>query len=238
MSIWGKLGGAAAGLAVGGPLGAVFGAFAGHLLDRFKGANTPEKRKMAFTIGVIALSAKMAKADGVVTADEVTAFRDVFHVPDHELPNVSRFFDLARKDTRGYQMYAEQLAKLFQDDPAILEEVLNGLFHIAKADGMLHDKEQDFLRNVAQIFGLSEADFMRVKAAHFTDAADPYVILGADRSMSDAEIKSIHRKLVVEHHPDRLIANGMPEEFVAVANEKLAGVNAAWDQIQKERGIT
>lgn len=238
MSIWGKLGGAAAGLAMGGPLGAVFGAFAGHILDRFKGANTPEKRKMAFTIGVIALSAKMAKADGVVTADEVTAFRDVFHVPENELQNVSRFFDLARKDMRGYEMYAEQLAKLFADDPAILEEVLNGLFHIAKADGMLHDKEQSFLQSVAQIFGMSEGDYMRVKAAHFTDAADPYVILGADRSMSDAEVKSLYRKLVVEHHPDRLIASGMPEEFVAVANEKLAGVNAAWDQIQKERGIT
>lgn len=240
MSIWGKLSGAAAGLALGGPIGALVGALAGHLIvDRgiARPDDADEKRRMAFTIGVIALSAKMAKADGVVTADEVSAFKTVFQVPDSELKNVARFFDLARKDIRGYEAYAGQLSVLFKDDPAILEEVLDGLFHIAKADGVLHNAEADYLENVARIFGFSPSDYQRTRARHVTDAADPYVILGLKRDMTDDEIKTQYRRLVAENHPDRLIARGLPEEFVALANDKLAAINAAYEQIEKERGL-
>ena len=87
MSIWGKLAGAAAGLAVGGPIGALLGGFAGHFaIDRDKdgGEAAGGENQVAFTVGVIALGAKMAKADGVVTADEVNAFKDVFKVPEGE----------------------------------------------------------------------------------------------------------------------------------------------------------
>jgi DnaJ like chaperone protein len=240
MSIWGKLAGAAAGLAVGGPIGAIVGAVAGHYaLDRERGEVAAPDREIAFTIGVIALGAKMAKADGVVTRDEVSAFRQVFQVPPAELENVARIFNLAKRDVAGYEAYAGQLAQLFGPRAEILEDVLDGLFHIAKADGAVHSAETSFLKLVAHRFGFDDAAFAQISARHVApDARDPYVVLGAGREVGDDEIKRIYRKLVRENHPDRLIARGVPEEFVVIANERLARINEAYDRIQKARGFT
>ncbi|MDP6067220.1 MAG: TerB family tellurite resistance protein, partial [Alphaproteobacteria bacterium] len=102
MSIWTTIIGSAAGFALGGPIGALVGGLAGHAYGRMRGgeADAGAQRQVAFTIGVIALGAKMAKADGVVTRDEVAAFREVFHVPPAEGKNVARVFDQAKKDSR------------------------------------------------------------------------------------------------------------------------------------------
>lgn len=237
MSIWGKIGGAAAGLALGGPLGALIGAVAGHMMfDRGKSAPSPQQAQLAFTIGVIALAAKMAKADGVVTEDEVRAFRQVFDVPEEEAGNVLRVFDLANRSVDGYEAYARQLAGLFSTEPDLLEDVIDGLFHIAKADGAVHERELEYLQNVAAIFGFDEVDFERISARHIRpEGEDPYVILGLDRSASDEEVKRAYRKLVAEHHPDRAMARGLPEEFVKIATDKLAKINGAYDRIQQER---
>ena len=136
MSVWGKLAGAAAGLAIGGPIGALLGGVAGHyVIDRDKEEDGPAENQVAFTVGVIALGAKMAKADGVVTRDEVSAFKRAFHVPPDEAKNVARVFDLAKRDARGFEPYASQVARLFRDNPAVLEELLDCLFRIARADG-------------------------------------------------------------------------------------------------------
>jgi DnaJ like chaperone protein len=239
MSIWGKIGGAAAGLALGGPIGALIGAVAGHMMfDRGKQAVSPQQAQLAFTIGVIALAAKMAKADGVVTDDEVRAFRQVFTVPDEEAANVAAVFELANRSVEGYAAYARQLHDLFADSPDILEDVLDGLFFIAKADGAVHARELEYLENVASIFGFSETDFVRIRARHVQpDREDPYVILGIERSAGDDEVKRAYRKLVAEHHPDRAISRGLPEEFVKIATEKLAKINGAYDQIERERGL-
>lgn len=241
MSIWGKLGGAAAGFLLGGgPIGALAGAFAGHMLiDREaslagEGADAPG---VVFTIAIIALGAKMAKADGVVTADEVEAFERIFRVPPSEAANVRRIFNLARQDTAGFEAYAAQIANLFRGNPAILEDVLDGLFEIAKADGVLHPGELAFLERVAEIFGFAPAEFRRIRASHFgPDATDPYAVLGVAHEASAEEIKRTYRLLVRENHPDRLIARGVPEEFVRLANDKLAAINAAYDRIEQERG--
>ena len=239
MSIWGKLAGAAAGLAIGGPIGALLGGVAGHyVIDRDKEEDGPAENQVAFTVGVIALGAKMAKADGMVTRDEVDAFKQVFRVPEDELKNVARVFDHARNSPLGFEAYAGQVARMFRAQPAVLEELLDGLFHIAKADGQVGPAEIDYLRKVAGIFGFSDHDFERIRAEHLgPDEADPYEILGVNRQSGDAEIKAVYRKLVREHHPDRLIAKGVPKEFIDVATEKLATINAAWDKIAKERGI-
>jgi DnaJ like chaperone protein len=238
MSIWGKIGGAAAGLALGGPLGALIGAVAGHMMfDRGKSAPSEQQAQLAFTIGVIALAAKMAKADGVVTDDEVRAFRQVFEVPEGEAASVARVFDLANRSVDGYEAYARQLAGLFSDRADILEDVIDGLFHIAKADGAVHERELAYLQNVAIIFGFSETDFERISARHIRPAGeDPYVILGIDRSASDEDVKRVYRKLVAEHHPDRAMARGLPEEFVKIATDKLARINDAYEKIERERG--
>lgn len=241
MSVWGKLIGATAGFAMGGPIGALVGGLAGHVCDRHKArTEAPEDatKQIAFTIGVIALGAKMAKADGVVTANEVQAFKEVFQVPPEEMKNVARIFDQARKDAAGYEPYARQIAGLFEGTPRVLEDLIDGLFHIAKADNVVHPAELEYLENVALIFGFDAQEFARIKEAHLgPDEADPYRVLGITREAADDEIKRTYRKLIREHHPDTLIAQGVPEEFVRVANEKLAAINVAYDRIEKERGL-
>ena len=234
MSIWGKIGGAAAGFLAGGPVGAALGAVAGHVLfDREADADPG----VAFTIAIIALGAKMAKADGVVTKDEEEAFARVFRVPPSEEANVRRIFNLARADTAGYESYASQIARLFRDNPAVLEDILDGLFEIAKADGVFHPGEQAFLERVAEIFGFAPNEFRRIRASHFRDAADPYIILGVGYEAGEVEIKNSYRRLVRENHPDSLMGRGVPPEFVKLANDKLAAINAAYEKVLAERGL-
>jgi DnaJ like chaperone protein len=241
MSIWGKFGGAAAGFLLGGPPGALAGAFAGHyFIDRARehADATPEEPGIAFTIAIIALCAKMAKADGVVTDDEIEAFNLMFRVPPSQEANVRRVFDMARQDTAGFEAYAAQIARLYRANPAVLEDVLDCLFQIAKADNVLHPGELAFLETVADIFGFTPSEFRRIRASHFgSDKADPYFILGVDHRASDEEVRRTYHLLVRENHPDRMIARGVPEEFVRLANEKLASINGAYRKIQEERGL-
>lgn len=244
MSIWGKILGGAAGFAIGGPIGALVGLAAGHAVDHFglEGLCGPgdATKSIAFTIGVIALSAKMARADGVVKRVEVDTFKRLFHVPPDEVENVGRVFDLARRDTHGFEEYARQIAALFEDRHAVLEELLDSLLMIAEADDELHETEVEYLRAVARIFGFADADFERILAGHHvagaSDGSDPYGVLGVSRGASDEEVKAAHRRLVREHHPDRLIAQGLPQEFVDLATQKVATINAAYDRVVKERG--
>ncbi len=251
MSIWGKIIGGVAGFALGGPLGALLGAIAGHAADRRMEQAEPAAeqddmslddrsatRQIAFTIAVVVLGAKMAKADGVVSRAEVAAFKEVFQVPSNEFANVARLFDQAKSDPAGFEPYAKQIARMFRKDHPVLEELLDGLFHIAKADGGVHQAEIAFLKSVGHIFGFDENDFARIRESHLgPDKADPYTILGTKRTASNEEIKAAWRKLVRDNHPDKLIAQGLPHEFVALATEKLATINAAYDKVAKERGI-
>lgn len=242
MSIWGKIAGAAAGLAVGGPIGALIGAVAGHMVDRsFEGDDTASaaEREVCFTMGVIALGAKMAKADGVVTRVEIEAFKDVFKIPPGEMASVARVFDLAKQDVAGFESYAKQLHGLFaRDNPQLLRDVLEGLFHIAKADDMIHPAEEDYLSAVAGYFGISETEFRYIRARHVLDPKrNPYDVLEISPKVNDDELKRHYRRLVVENHPDKLIARGVPSEFVEIANQKLAAINEAYDEIRKERGL-
>ncbi len=239
MSVWGKLAGAAAGLAIGGPIGALLGGVAGHyVIDRDTEEDGPAENQVAFTVGVIALGAKMAKADGVVTMDEVNAFKEVFKVPEGEMKNVARVFNLAKQDVAGYEAYAEQLATMFKGNRKLLEDVLEGLFHIAKADETLHPREEQFLAGVSKRFGFTETEFSYIKARHVVaHKRNPYEVLGVQPGIGDDELKSQYRKLISENHPDKLIARGVPPEFIAIATEKVATINEAYGQIAKERGI-
>jgi DnaJ like chaperone protein len=131
MSVWGKILGGAAGFAIGGPIGAILGGVAGHAVDKMRDSTreAPEDdatRRVAFTIGVIVLGAKMAKADGVVTKDEIGAFKEVFHIPQEEMQNVGRLFNQARRDAGGFEPYAKQIGRLFRHNPAVLEELIHG----------------------------------------------------------------------------------------------------------------
>ena len=231
MSVWGKISGAGAGFLFGGPVGALVGAVAGHFIF-----DCEADAGVTFTIAVIALAGKMAKADGSVSDAELEAFARVFRVPPQEETHVRRIFNLARQDVAGYEAYAEQIAKLFVGNPAILEDVLDGLFEIAKADGVLHPAEAAFLERTAEIFGFAPNEFRRIRASHFApELSDPYVILGVSYVASAEEIKKTYRRLVRENHPDSLMARGVPQEFEKLANDKLAAINAAYEALQKER---
>jgi DnaJ like chaperone protein len=237
-SIWGKLGGAGIGLAIGGPIGALLGGVAGHMLvDREGALFGKPPRDVIFTMGLVALAAKMAKADGVVVDVEVRAFEQVVEVPDSEHNRVKRLFELAMQTTDGFESYARQIGEEFKDEPALLEDVLDGLFHIAKADEAVHEAEYVYLKDVATIFAFSETDFERIAARHVKRADDPYLVLKADRGMSDEELKRHYRKMVAENHPDREIARGLPPEAVKIATDRLAAMNAAWERIAAERNI-
>ncbi|WP_112662593.1 TerB family tellurite resistance protein [Microvirga flavescens] len=237
-SIWGKLGGAGIGLALGGPIGALLGGVAGHvLIDREGALFGPPPRDLIFTTGLVALAAKMAKSDGIVVDREVQAFEQVIDVPQAERERVRRLFNLAKTTTDGFEAYARQIADAFKDEPHLLEDVLDGLFHIAKADGAVHEAEYAYVRDVATIFGFSDIAFDRITARHVRRADDPYLILKADRDMTDEALKRHYRKLVVENHPDREIARGLPPEAVKIATERLATINAAWERIATERNI-
>jgi DnaJ like chaperone protein len=233
MSVWGKVSGAAAGLFVAGPVGALVGAVAGHFfLDRDSDPG------VTFTIAVIALAGKMARADGVVTEEEFEVFQHVFRVPPEEEANVRRIFNLARQDVAGFEHYAGQIAQLFMGNPAMLEDILDGLFEIAKADGVLHPGEAQFLERVADIFGFAPNEFRRIRASHFApELTDPYVILGVSYVADEDELKQTYRRLVRENHPDSLMARGVPAEFIKLANDKLAAINGAFEKIQAERGL-
>jgi DnaJ like chaperone protein len=233
MSVWGKVSGAAAGLVVGGPVGALVGALAGHfIVDRDSDPG------VTFTIAVVALAGKMAKADGVATDQEFEIFRSVFGVPPQEEANVRRVFNLARQDIAGFEHYAGQIARLFRDNPAVLEDVLDTLFEIAKSDGVLHPCEARFLERVAEIFGFSPNEYRRIRASHFApELTDPYVILGVSYAADDEELRQTYRRLVRENHPDSLIARGVPAEFIKLATDKLAAINLAYEKIQLERGL-
>ena len=230
MSIWEKLAGAATGMVRSGPIGA----FLGHS----QGQDGPAEDQVAFTVGVIALGAKMAKADGVVTDDEVNAFKEVFKIPAGEMKNVAQIFNLAKKDVTGYEVYAEQLASMLKGNRALLQDVLEGLFHIAKADKVLHPREVEFLGQVAMRFGIPETEFSYIKVRHeIVTKRNPYDVLGVNASISSDELRSHYRRLVLENHPDKLMARGVPKEFVAIATEKVSAINEAYGQIAKERGI-
>ena len=239
MSIWGKILGGATGFAFGGPIGALLGGVAGHALDKIKTKKKlPEEtalKQIGFTIGVIVLSAKMAKADGKVTEDEIRAFKEKINVPDSEIKNVAKLWDQAKKTTDGFQIYARQIANLLEKNSSVLEELLKLLIIIALADGKITIPEIKYLKEVGNIFGFSEEDFERIYSSKSGVSSDPYQILGVSRDASIDEIKQKWKQLAINHHPDRLISQGIPEDLIHKSTSRLKEINNAWDTIQNQR---
>jgi DnaJ like chaperone protein len=186
----------------------------------------------AFSIALIALSAKMAKADGVVTDDEIEAFRDYFHFPEKEADKVRMIYQLAQQDVAGYSEYLKRVARIFESSPVVLEDVLDCLFHVAVADGVAHPRELELLDQAAKAFGVSAPAFHRLKAAHLGLADDdPYLILGIEPGVSLEAVKSAYRALSRDHHPDALMARGVPADLVRIAEGRMAAINNAYEQI-------
>ncbi|MEP1200974.1 TerB family tellurite resistance protein [Tateyamaria sp.] len=222
MSLWTRISDALAALTAGEGLTAVF--------DRLR---SPPERSVAFAIAVIALGAKMAKADGQVTRDEVTAFRDVFHIAAQDEAGAARVFNLARQDVAGFEEYATRIHSMFSDQPETLTDLIEGLFHIAMADGFYHPNEDAFLEQVAHIFAIPDVEFRALRARFVPDAVpDPYTVLGITPDMDIEAMRKAWRKLVRENHPDAMMARGVPEEAVRLAEKRMIDINRAWEDIR------
>ena len=247
MAIYGKILGGVLGFALGGPLGALLGAVAGHgLIDRRRApaVGPPQAAPEAdagavFALGVIALAAKVAKADGQVTRDEIRAFQRVFPFEADERPRIARLFNEARRSTAGFEAYAGQVRGALASRPELLAEVIDALYAIAAADGALHPEEERMIGRIGALFGLSDRDMGQLRARHAGEAglAEAYAVLGVAPEADDAALRSAHRQLVRDYHPDRLVSKGLPEDFIALANDRLAAINAAWEEVKKARGL-
>ena len=236
MTVWGKFIVSAAGFALGGPIGALIGVVAGHAIDKIKVKHKlPEEhalKQIGFTVGVIVLSAKMAKADGKVTKEEIIAFKDKISVPEKEIKNVARLWDQAKKTTDGFEVYAQQICKLLGKNSSVLEELLNLLIIIAKADGKITEPEILYLKQVSVVFGFSIEKFERIFSSSLGKTSDPYQILGVTEDTPILEIKNKWKILATNHHPDKLIAQGLPIDFIEKTTHRLQEINNAWDIIK------
>ncbi|MEO0818851.1 MAG: molecular chaperone DjiA [Pseudomonadota bacterium] len=221
MSIWERLKKSLAAIARGEPLARVF-----ERLER-----APE-HSVAFTIAMIGLGAKMAKADGRVTHDEITAFREIFHIPAGAERQAARVYNLARTDVAGFESYAHQIARMFAERPAMRADLLEGLVYIAAADGEYHPGEAVFLERVAEIFGVDETAFRAMRARHLPGERDPWQILGVEPGADPDTLRTRYRALVRELHPDQMVARGVPVEARRLAERRLAAVTAAYAELR------
>jgi DnaJ like chaperone protein len=260
MGYWGRIIGGTAGFFVGGPYGAVIGATLGYAADTgtaqtvrrsFQGgpafnparvAGLFGRREEVFAITVTVLAAKLCKVDGPVTRTEIDAFKRNFRIPPASARGIARLFDQARDSADSFEPYAAQLAEAFSDNRVMLEQVLASLFAIARADGPLNTREQDFLRRVHRRMALDQISWDRAlgetpQRPTPVDESDPYRELGVPRSTSGEELRATWKRLMRENHPDTLAARGVPPDFAARASDKVARINAAWDRIKRERGL-
>ncbi len=198
----------------------------------------PDPNDVGFTAAVIGLGAKLAAADGVVSDDEVMVFSRVFRAAPEDAPAVRRVFSLARQTVRGYEAYARRIGRKYGNRPCLLEGVLDGLFQIAGADGVVTDEEMDYLRTVSEAFGFDEVTFRRIRASHLgPDREDPYHVLGVEHDADFDAIRTAYRRLMADNHPDRVVTNGAPREFETAAHDKAAAITSAFARIKAERGL-
>tara|TARA_B100000586_G_scaffold76615_1_gene53818 strand:+ start:414 stop:1151 length:738 start_codon:yes stop_codon:yes gene_type:complete len=242
MSIWGKIIGGTTGFALGGPLGAIIGIMIGGSFDRsarkLSSSNqiSQQQKQNVFALCIIVLSAKIAKADGQVTKEEIYTFKEKFNIQAEEMSEVSKIFNEAKKSSFGFKNIADQVGNLFSDNKVLLEQLLNNLFYIAEADGVTSINEVEVLRSISQSFHFNETDFQRIFHSRLNNKeSDPYKILGVTREDSDNNIRKKWIELSKEHHPDYLIAKGMPKEFIKEANKELSSINLAYDKIKELR---
>ncbi len=202
---------------------------------------TNHDMQFVFYVSLASLAAKMAKADGVVTEDEVRAFDDFvrtgLNVSTEERKIIANLFNEAKNSPEEGAAFARQFKDLAGYQRELLHTMVHLLFRIAMADGKYHPAEERFINQVSNIFGLSPNEFEQIKALFIKKTDGAYKILGVPPKAANREVKSAYKKLVTEYHPDKLIAKGLPEDFIKIANEKMTEINGAYDQICKERGI-
>ena len=237
MSIWGSLLGGVIGFSLGGPFGALLGSFLGGKISNISSSNTfrsQQNSQQIFALSLIILSAKLSKADGRVSKEELIAVKEKLQIPDSEIDQVAKIFNKAKDESTGYEPYAKQISEIFKGNQNVLEEVINILFYIAEADGHVSNEEQTMIANIAFIFGLSQNQYESIKESRkSSDKLNPYIVLESQPTDDLKSIRKKYIKLSKEHHPDLLISKGVPIEVINESKNKMRAINAAWDQIQK-----
>lgn len=190
-----------------------------------------------FSIAFIALAAKLAKADGRVSVSEVVTFRRIIDIPPEEEQNAARVYDLCRQQAAGYQHYARRIRGLIRghaNEEEVRTNLIDGLFHIALADGEYHPEEDRFLREVAGILEMGDRQFEQLRVRHVPDAWNPYGVLGLYPDAPADAVRSAWRRLVRENHPDLLISKGLPSELIRIAETRLKDINRAYEELTRE----
>ena len=238
MSIWGSLIGGMVGFSLAGPFGMLLGSLIGGKISRAKSAagnfGTFAQPQQIFALSLIVLSAKLSKADGQVSKEELIAVRNKLKIPENEIEQVGKIFNKAKQESTGYEPYAQQIAQIYKNNPNVLEEVINILFYIAEADGNVSKSELDMMQHIAQIFGLNQSQFNSIKESRkSSDKLNPYIVLGTGPEEDLQTIRKKYLQLSKENHPDMLISKGVPKEVIEESKKKMRAINSAWDQIQK-----
>ena len=237
MSIWGSLLGGVIGFSLGGPFGALLGSFLGGKISRISSSSSfasQQNSQQIFALSLIILSAKLSKADGRVSKEELIAVKDKLQIPESEIDQVAKIFNKAKDESTGYEPYAKQISEIFKGNQNVLEEVINILFYIAEADGHVSNEEESMIANIAFIFGLSQNQYESIKESRkSSDKLNPYIVLESQPTDDLKSIRKKYIKLSKEHHPDLLISKGVPNEVINESKNKMRAINAAWDQIQK-----
>ena len=236
MSIWGSLIGGMIGFSLGGPFGMLLGSLIGGKISRAKGSinNSFAQPQQIFALSLIVLSAKLSKADGQVSKEELIAVKDKLKIPENELDQVGKIFNKAKNESTGYEPYAQQIAEIYRGNLNVLEEVVNILFYIAEADGNISQSEMNMIQDIAKIFGLNENQFNSLKESRkSSDKLNPYIVLESNPNDDLSDIRKKYIKLSKEHHPDLLLSKGVPNEVIEESKKKMRAINSAWDQIQK-----
>ena len=237
MSIWGSLIGGMIGFSLGGPFGMLLGSLLGGKISRARSSSNFgafAQPQQIFALSLIVLSAKLSKADGKVSREELVAVKDKLKIPENEIDKVGKIFNKAKEESTGYEPYAQQIAQIYRGSTNVLEEVINILFYIAEADGEVSSSELVMIENISKIFGLNKVQFNSIRESRKgSDKLNPYVVL---ESGPDDDLQSIRKKylkLSKENHPDLLISKGVPQEVIDESKNKMRAINSAWDQIQK-----
>ena len=237
MSIWGSLIGGFVGFSFAGPIGALIGSMIGGRMSSARRSGFQKsfaQPQQMFAISLIILTAKLSKTDGYVSKEELMAVKQKLKIPEHEIDQVRKIFNKAKEDSLGYEPYAQQIAQIYRNQPAVLDEVINILFYIAEADGNVSESELAMIRNIANIFGISNSQFNGIKESRkSSDKSNPYIVLGCDPSDDFTTIRKKYLKLSKEHHPDVLVSKGVPKEVIEESKKKMRAINSAFDAIEK-----